>query len=326
MSQPVNNILEWQHLTGAAIDAIDRTRAVILVTCSPLEVHGPHLPVVTDITEGDAIATQSAQKLLELYPDLIFIKMPHLYVAADVVPHPGSVRFRTSTITRVLADLGRSLCAQGFSKIWVSSFHGGPRHFVAIEAACAQVNKKHGGQMVSLFSLLITRLTAGRSDLGHILGALPGVSAPDLQGDHHGGYLETSLMLHLLGQHVAPSYRDQGPMTLDIDLTSRGRKPFNEHADHKPTLFRIIRGLLLKLKYYERQTYAGNPSVASPELGAQFLTTLSDLAVDALRELIEGTLHPSQCHSPLWPVRWILLNETFGAALDRIMKYRPRVW
>ncbi len=35
----------WETLTKKQFDEIDREQAVVLVTCWPLEVHGPHLPL-----------------------------------------------------------------------------------------------------------------------------------------------------------------------------------------------------------------------------------------------------------------------------------------
>ena len=45
-------LLRWETLTKRRFDAIDRERAVVMVTCSPLEVHGPHLPLGADALEG----------------------------------------------------------------------------------------------------------------------------------------------------------------------------------------------------------------------------------------------------------------------------------
>ena len=51
----------------------------------------------------------------------------------------------------------------------VSNFHGSPRHFVAIEAACEKVNRAiPGTRMVSIFSVLVERtkqLVASASQL-----------------------------------------------------------------------------------------------------------------------------------------------------------------
>ena len=41
--------IRWETLTKRQFDAIDRKNAVVFVTCSPLEVHGPHLPLGADM-------------------------------------------------------------------------------------------------------------------------------------------------------------------------------------------------------------------------------------------------------------------------------------
>ena len=130
-------MLEWKLLTGADFEALRGRRVVVLVTCSPMEVHGPHLPVVADNIEAEQLSLRAAHKLLLRFPDLTFLRLPPIYTAADVLPMRGSIRFRARTIVAVLSELGESLYRQGFPDVWVGNFHGGPRHFVAIEAACA---------------------------------------------------------------------------------------------------------------------------------------------------------------------------------------------
>ena len=38
-------ILRWETLTKRQFDEIDREQAIVLLTCSPLEVHGPQSEV-----------------------------------------------------------------------------------------------------------------------------------------------------------------------------------------------------------------------------------------------------------------------------------------
>jgi len=40
------NVRYWQYLTGKEFKEIDKSKAVVMVTCSPIEVHGPHLPEI----------------------------------------------------------------------------------------------------------------------------------------------------------------------------------------------------------------------------------------------------------------------------------------
>jgi creatinine amidohydrolase/Fe(II)-dependent formamide hydrolase-like protein len=58
-------VLRWETLSKKAFDEIDRERAVVLVTASPLEVHGPHLPIGADALEGEGPAERML-RLLEI--------------------------------------------------------------------------------------------------------------------------------------------------------------------------------------------------------------------------------------------------------------------
>ncbi|MCZ7597380.1 MAG: creatininase family protein, partial [Gammaproteobacteria bacterium] len=312
-------------LTGADFARMDRANTVVFVSCSPLEVHGPHLPVVTDNLEAEALCYRSATKLAARHPELEMVHLPPLYVAADVIPHPGSVMFRSSTIVRVLEDLGRSLVRQGFRHIWVASFHGGPRHFVPIEVAADRVNRRYGGRMVSLFSLLLKRLTGGETDLPGLFGPLPGITAQDLHGDSHGGAVETSMMLRLLGEHVGPEWPTLVRRTVSLKLAEQGLPPI-EAPDRRPTVASLMRGFKHKLKYYETETYAGRPQIASPEAGEQMLDVLAERTAETLSELWTGRLALADCHSPVWPLRWVFTNRWVSLAFETALRYRNRVF
>lgn len=319
------DVLEWQYLTGPDFDAMDRENTVVIVACSPLEVHGPHLPVVTDNLEAQKLAERATELLTERHPDIRFVMLPPLYVAADVLPHPGSVAFKQGTIIRVLEDLGRSLARQGFRHIWVSSFHGGPRHFVSIEVAADRVNRRYGTKMVSVFSLLIGRLTGGETDLADMFAHIDGLERELLVGDSHGGAVETSLMLHLLGERVRDVYRELPRRTVDIRLRENGREPLG-HPGGRPSFPRLMAGFREKLKFYEAETYSGAPAIASAEAGAEMMEILAGHATEALSELWTGRIGPEDCHSPVWPVRWVFTSRLVTRAFEAAMRYRNRVF
>jgi creatinine amidohydrolase len=317
--------LDWKDLTGADIDALPREHTVVLVSVSPLEVHGPHLPTICDNLEAEALSHCAAEKLKARHPELVFLHLPPIYTAADVLPHVGSIAFRSSTIRAVLEDLGRSLCKQGFARIWVSSFHGGPRHFVPIEMACAAVNARYGGAMVSTFGLLLNLLTGGSTSLDAVLGGVDGVVAEDLRGDAHGGAVETSILLHLAGERVREGWQTLPQRTVDIALRERGLAPI-EAPGTRPSLGRLFRGFRHKIKYFEDETYAGKPSVASDDKGAAFVDILAEHAATALDEVLRGERALSACYSPLWKARWLFANERLGRAFERAVGYRNRVF
>ena len=179
--------IRWESLTKKDFDAIDRREAVVLVSCSPIEVHGPHLPMGADALQANGLARRMLRFLPERHRGRVFLELPFIYAATDTVPQPGSLFFQPSTTVKVLVDLGRTLAAQGFRHVMVSNFHGGPRHFLAIEKACRKANRRYGIRMVSVFSLMISRLTQGTSNLDDVLDEIPGIERKDLEGDTHGG-------------------------------------------------------------------------------------------------------------------------------------------
>lgn len=314
-------ILEWKDLPGRTIDALDREHTVVVVACSPLEVHGPHLPTSTDVTEAEGLMQRTMEHVLERDPALTFVHLPPIYVAADVLPHRGSLRFRPSTVVRVLTELGTTLARQGFRHVWVTNFHGGPRHFVAIERAAHDVSRRCGIRMISVFGLLLAEITGGSSDLAGLLGGVGGITADELRGDAHGGLVETSMLLHFAREHVAPDFAQLPPRSVEIHLREQGAQPLQKGA--RPTLRELVRSFPLKHRYYEDETYAGAPAKATAELGRAYAEILAERSATALSGVLSGERSMRDVHSPLWPLRHVLLSRPLGWLFDRLVPQRP---
>lgn len=315
-------LLRWERLTKRAFDAVDRSEAVVLITCSPLEVHGPHLPLGADALEGEGLAERMLRFLPERHRGRVFLKLPFIYAATDTVPQPGSLYFQPATTVRVLTDLGRTLGAQGFRHVLVSNFHGGPRHFLAIEKACRRANRRYGTRMISVFSLLISRLTNGSASLDDVLGALPGVHKPDLAGDTHGGLIETSQLLALHGDWVDPEYKTLPRLTVDTWLEGRGEeRPAGARGEPR-RFVQMLRAYRAGLAFFGENTYSGAPAGASAELGERMLDVLAGHAGQACAEVLDGTLSPEACHSPIWRLRFFFLNPLMIALSNRMLGFR----
>ena len=317
--------IPWESLTKRAFDRIDRSDAVVLVTCSPLEVHGPHLPLGADALEGEGLAEHTLRFLPERHCGRTFLKLPFIYTATDTVPQPGSLYFQPRTTITVLSDLGRTLATQGFRHVMVSNFHGGPRHFLAIEKACQKVNRRHGIRMVSLFSLLISRLTSGTSNLDDVLGEVEGVDRADLDGDTHGGLVETSQLLALHGDWVDPEYKSLPRVTVDTWLAKRGVSRSKDRQGGLRGLPEMLRSLRRGLEFFETETYSGAPAGASAELGERFLDLLAGEAAGAMSELLDGTIGPEDCHSPIWRLRFLFLNPAMIRISNRLLGFRNAI-
>ena len=317
---PEPRILRWEATTKRQFDQIDRERAVVLLTCSPIEVHGPHLPMGADALEGEGLTERMLRFLPERHQHRAFLKLPFLYAATDVVPQPGSLQFQPSTTIRVLEDLGRTLAAQGFRHVMIGNFHGGPRHFLAIEKACQRVQKKHGLGMISLFSLLISRLTEGTSNLDAVLGAVDGVEPADLVGDTHGGVVETSQLLALHKDWVDPDYKSLPRTTVDTWLAKKGET--RPKGGNPREFFKMLQSFRATQHFFLEESYSGAPASASPELGEKFLDVLGGRAAEAVAQLLDGEIGPEDCHSPIWKIRFLFLNPMMIRLTNRLIGFK----
>ena len=319
-------VLRWETLTKKRFDAIDPAQNVVLLTCSPLEVHGPHLPFGADALEGEGLMERSLRFLPEPHRSRTFLKLPFVYTGSDVVPQRGSLHFRPSTTVRVLGDLGRTLAAQGFRDVLVGNFHGGPRHFLAIERACERVNRRHGSRMVSMFSLLVARLTDGTPELGSVLGSLPGVTPADFEGDTHGGLIETSQLLALHRDWVDPDYKELPRQTVDTWLEGQGERPTEARRGDPRRFLAMLQSYKAGLQFFEERSYSGAPAGASAELGEAILDTLGRRAAEACAELLDGKIGPEDCHSPIWKLRFLFLNPLMIRVFDRLLGVKGPLW
>jgi creatinine amidohydrolase/Fe(II)-dependent formamide hydrolase-like protein len=317
MDEP--RFLRWETLTKKQFDAIDRAQAVVLVTCSPLEVHGPHLPLGADALEGEGLAERTMRRLPEPHRSRPFLKLPFVYAASDPVPQPGSIAFRPSTTIAVLEDLGRSLAAQGFRNVVVSNFHGSPRHFLAIETACHRVSAERGVAMVPIFSLMVSRLNGGGSELGGVLGHLHGVEASHFDGDTHGGLVETSQLLALHPDWVDPDYKELPRRTVEMWVEENGRARPKAARGRRASLPDMLAAFKAAIHFLAEETYSGDPARASAELGERILDVLSGHTAEALVEILEGRLPREEWHSPLWRLRHLFVNPAAVRAVDALL-------
>ena len=311
-----SRIRDWEEMTHTDFAALDLERTVVLLTCAPLEVHGPHLPVVADIAEGDALLRTAVAKISETRPELEFVRLPNLFVAADVLPRIGSVSFSPATVEQVLKDLGKSLAVDGFKHLWVSNFHGGPRHFLSLERAAHHCWRKHGLNMVSLFSLMVGEL-AENYEMSDALGDVPGLAKEALEGDVHAGVVETSMLLHLRPELVDPQYKNLERLNFSAYIEARnGRAPSDKSVGQ---MFENFMGIF---DYFYEETYSGMPAAADAEIGKAIIEILAEKSKVRLLELLDGRTTPGDCHSHLWSKRGIFLNGMVDALLERMHKKR----
>ena len=165
-------IYNIEKLTFPQIDGLDRDKTVFLIAVSPLEEHGPHLPVGVDAFQADLFTRQAAEIIIKEHPEFDAVLFPLIPLGTQVYKHIGSFYIKPSTLYDIVYNTGHGIAIYSFKYIFVFSAHGTPKQIVAIEAACRKVSKKHRMSMLSLTGALAVKFLSGEmySEIAKQLG------------------------------------------------------------------------------------------------------------------------------------------------------------
>jgi creatinine amidohydrolase len=292
------SVYRLEEMSTPALDKLDRASTVVLLTVSPLEEHGPHLPVGVDAFAARHFAETIAERLVTARPGWSAILLPTLHLGSFTFDTVGTVRIRQRVVRDAVVDYGASLARAGFRWIVVANGHGGPGHLVALEEASAIVSRRHRVTMASVSGYLAWQFLRGRY-LPAIEDALGrGLSAEEraaFADDAHGGLWETSLMLWLRPDLVANDYRD-----LPAARYSLARRLVPNYP---------LRG--------GGQGYVGHPALADPAFARATSAVLLAEGLDLVNGLLDGTVKPDQRRSPFWALPFLRTNfwPVVGAAV-----------
>jgi creatinine amidohydrolase len=258
-----------EELSSAALDALDRARTVVILTISPLEQHGPHLPLGVDTFTAQHFAGALAERIVAARPGWHVVLAPSLYLGSFTFDHVGTIRVRQRIVRDALIDYGRSLARAGFRYLLISNGHAGPGHLVALEEAAAAVSRRHRVRMASLSGHLAWTFLRGDylRDIETALGrALSETERRAFTEDAHAGWWETSMMLWLRPELVDADYRE---------LPSA----------HYPIARRIVPNYPLR---NGGRGYVGHPALGDPGFAQATATVL----LDRVMEFVDRVLGP----------------------------------
>ncbi len=293
-------ILRLAELSFTQLDALDRGRTVVLFVASPLEEHGPHLPVGTDVYEAEYFAEELAKRILEEKPHWTALIGPPLPIGASAFDHAGTLLVRARTVRNAVLDYGAALARHGFRLILVTNAHGGPRHIVALEEAAAAVSRRFAVRMLSVGGPVLWKVLRG--ELTERLEALLGRALSDdereaLRGDAHAGLWETSLLLLARPDLVDCSYAGLPPVRFTLLEALRKNYP---------------------LRLGNQMGYIGSPAAATRGFGELARRVLLDVTWEVVRPVFEAQDESWQQTSVLYKVPFLrsaFPHVAAGAAL-----------
>ena len=272
-----------------ALDALDRERTLAVLTVSPLEEHGPHLPLGVDAFTARYFAREIAERLVAARPGWAAVLAPILYLGSFTLDGIGTITVRPRVVRDALVDYGSSLARAGFRYVLVANGHAGPTHMSALDEASAIVTRRTGVMMASLSGHLFSKFRSGRF-LDRVEATLGRPLTPEerqaFADDAHGGWWETSMMLLLRPDLVDGGFRDLPPATYSLPRRLVPNYPLRDGG----------RG------------YVGHPAMGDPAFAKATTEVLATEALDLVNRLIAGTARPAQHRSPFFAVPFFRTN------------------
>jgi creatinine amidohydrolase len=155
------------------------TGAVAVIPLASMETHGPHLPLGTDGLIAEGILAHAANRITARA-----VSLPTLWLGASAehCAHAGTLSTEPEQMIAAVVALGEGLARAGIDRVVLFNGHGGNIALGAIAAL----------KLRTRFNMLSA--SPHWLDFGLPAGMTP--PAPP-NADVHGGWVETSVMLHL---------------------------------------------------------------------------------------------------------------------------------
>lgn len=261
-------------LTWSEIREIDKRKSMVFVVLAPIEEHGIHLPLATDMIEGEYWCKGAIRELENRSETECFYLPSFPIAAASVNEFYGSIHFSMKTTFEVTFAILESLCFMGFQNIVVIASHADPQHQIAVEKAVRKINKRNGLCTIA--------------PMGQIFMGVSAKNSPELEkaekehaNDYHAGWIETSSLLDIDTSYVRNIYRKMPNSNItDKDMISRKKQ----------------------LDAMGRYGYIGAPKYASKELGKALNENCIASICDAAEKFYKRDGYQKYEHYPLYNI------------------------
>ncbi|MGI9626283.1 MAG: creatininase family protein [Longimicrobiales bacterium] len=232
-------------------DATGSPRSLVaLLPVGAVEAHGPHLPLITDVTIASSAAEAAVPGLRGLGHEALVLPPLHYTAAPFATGFPGTISVQPATVTALILDIAAALSAQGVWALVLVNAHLDPAHLTALANAVAE----HPGPMPIVFPDITRKPWAFR------------MTDEFKSGASHAGQYETSVVMAATPAEVREDVRrglPDNPASLSVAIR-RGDSSFE------------AAGLAA--------AYCGSPAAATADEGRQTIGTLGQILVDAVRE------------------------------------------
>jgi len=239
---------EWDKMTVREMRAYLENRSSVIVPLGVTEQHGYHLPLGTD-----AILAREIARRVGLRCGMV--SAPTLHMSFSGGQLPGTINLNPNTMGLMVADVLRSLAAQGFRNMFLLACHGGSENFRALDNALKLLLRDDPSfRQVMLVLAPIWKFSTGWKDAM-------------ADGDWHAGWLETSMMME-----CAPDLVQMEHMRTDEKGFVRKMR---EHPDNYQRAMKPAESEFVVPRMEQRPEMKvgvmGMPEKATPEKGREIV-------------------------------------------------------
>ena len=254
-------IVKLEELTWKQIDSLDRDKTIFFLPISPLEEHGPHLPVGTDFLTAQDATIEAIKILNKKNPELKCVLMPAvpLGYCNFATEFPGSFSVKGKVIRDIVYSAGESLARHGFKYLIICTYHMAIGHLKGIYTGMNKVMRKYDMKICEPWSPYFYNKEMEKREpkLGF-----------DTSKELHAGFRETSLMKYQYPYLVDESYKNLQSIYRDLYSVRVVGKSFKQ----------------LGLK----DGYVGSPARADADYGRWFFNETVNVYVNAAIDMYEG--------------------------------------
>jgi len=118
-----SKMIKLDELNWKQIEGLDKDKTILFLPISPLEEHGPHLPVGTDIFTAKDTSIEAIKILNKKKPDLTCVLIPAVPLGfckfnADF---PGSISVSSKVVRDIIYGIASSLAKHRFKFMVIST-------------------------------------------------------------------------------------------------------------------------------------------------------------------------------------------------------------
>lgn len=248
-----------EELNWRQINDLDRRKSVFFLPLSPMEEHGPHLPVGTDLMVSQDIAAEAIKTLSKKNNKYDFIILPSVPIGYSKIASgfPGTISVSSRAIRDVVYGIGQSLAEHGFRYLVICTYHMDFVHLKGIYAGMRKIRRRHPHMKVCepcgpFFYQKVHQQREPKIDF-------------DTSKEVHAGFRETSLMRYLYPYLVDEKYKELSSVFADLDTIKAWGKLFQELG--------------------VKEGYVGSPQKANIEYGRWLFKETVNEIVEATRRL-----------------------------------------